>query len=299
MKISAFFFAIGQGIKNIFRNKMFSLATVATISACVFLFGVFYSVVLNFSNMVKKAQEGVAVTVFFDEGISDERIQEIGNEISTRAEVSKIVFVSEEEAWDTFKKEQLGDYVDSFGDDNPLEGDSNYEIYMNDVSMQEGLVQYIESIDGVRRVRKSAVVATMLTSINSLIGYVSMGIILILLAVSIFLISNTVAIGITVRREEIAIMKYIGATDFVVRAPFVIEGMLLGLIGASLPLVAIYYIYEKVVDYVVKRFNVLNSLLEFLPVKEIFSTLVPVALVLGVGIGFLGSFTTARKHLRV
>ncbi len=299
MRISTFFYTLGQGIKNIWRNKIFSLATVATISACVFLFGLFYAIVLNFSNIVRQAQSGVAVTVFFDEGISDDRIQEIGTEISKRAEVSKIVFVSAEEAWESFKQENLGDYVDSFGDDNPLAEDSNYEIYMNDISMQENLVTYLEGIDGVRIVRKSAIVANMLTSVNSLIGIVSLGIILILLAVSIFLISNTVALGITVRREEIGIMKLIGATDFVVRAPFVIEGMLLGLIGASLPLVAIYVIYQRTVIYLADRFKVLDSLLQFLSIHQIFSTLVPVALILGVGIGFLGSFTTARKHLRV
>ncbi len=299
MKISACFYALGQGIKNIFRNKIFSLATIATIASCVFLFGMFYSIVLNFSNIVRQAQSGVAITVFFDEGLPDSDIQVIGDEISKRAEVSKVVYVSAEEAWESFKAENLGDYVDSFGDDNPLAEDSNYEIYMNDISMQENLVTYIESLPGVRQVRKSAVVATMLTSVNSLIGYVSMGIILILLAVSIFLISNTVAIGITVRREEISIMKLIGATDFVVRAPFVIEGMILGLVGAAIPLAAIYIIYKKAIEYLVERFAVLDSLLQFLSISEIFTTLVPASLILGAGIGFLGSFVTARKHLRV
>ncbi len=299
MRISAFFYSLGQGIKNIFRNKIFSLATIATIASCVFLFGMFYSIVLNFSNIVRQAQSGVAITVFFDEGLSDEKIKAIGDEISKRAEVSKIVYVSAEEAWEAFKTENLGDYVDSFGDDNPLAEDSNYEIYMNDISMQENLVTYIESLPGVRQVRKSAVVATMLTSMNSLIGIVSMGIILILLAVSIFLISNTVAIGITVRREEIGIMKLIGATDFVVRAPFVFEGMILGIVGAAIPLAAIYIIYKRAVEYLVEKFAVLDSLLQFLSIKEIFSTLVPASLILGVGIGFLGSFATVRKHLRV
>lgn len=299
MRISAVFYSFGQGIKNIFRNKIFSLATIATIASCVFLFGMFYSMVLNFANIVRQAQTGVAITVFFDEGISDQKIQAIGEEISRRAEVSKVEYVSAEEAWESFKAENLGDYVDSFGDDNPLAEDSNYEIYMNDISMQENLVTYIESLDGVRQVRKSAVVATMLTSVNSLISYVSMGIILILLAVSIFLISNTVAIGITVRREEISIMKLIGATDFVVRAPFVIEGMILGLIGAAIPLAAIYFIYKKAIEYLVERFAVLDSLLQFLSITEIFTTLVPASLILGVGIGFLGSYITARRHLRV
>lgn len=299
MRISTFGYTLKQGIKNIFRNKIFSLATIATIGACVFLFGLFYSVVSNFQHIVKEAQAGVAVTVFFDEGISDDRIREIGDIISKRGEVSNVVFVSADEAWETFKEEQLGDYVETFGDDNPLADCASYEIYLNDVSMQEALVTYLESVVGIREVNKSTIVANTLSSMNSLISYVSIGIIAILLAVSIFLISNTVAIGITVRKEEIAIMKLIGATDFVVRSPFVIEGIILGVIGAGIPLIAIYFIYNNVVQYVVGRFAVLDSLLKFLPVRDIFSTLVPIALIMGVGIGFFGSFITARKHLKV
>lgn len=297
--INSFFYTLGQGFKNIWRNKSFSLATIATIASCVFLFGLFYSVVLNFQNVVRQAQNSVAVTVFFDYGISDSEITAIGEKIKERAEVSRIEFVSAQEAWDSFREENLGEYADTFGDDNPLEDDANYEIYLNDVSMQDSLVSFLENLSGIREVRKSAIVANMLTSVNSLVGYVSMGIIFILFAVSIFLISNTVALGITVRSEEIGIMKLIGATDFVVRAPFVFEGMLLGLIGAGLPLVAVYFLYNRTVEYVSERFEILSSILKFLPVEEIFLTLVPAALILGVGIGFLGSFTSTRKHLKV
>lgn len=299
MRISTFGYTLKQGLKNIFRNKIFSLATIATIGACVFLFGLFYAVVVNFQNIVKEAQSGIAVTVFFDDDISDERIREIGDLISLRAEVSNIIFVSADEAWERFKQDALGDYVETFGDDNPLDTSANYEIYMNDVSMQGALVTYLESIDGIREVKKSVIVANMLSSMNSLISYVSIGIIVILLAVSIFLISNTVAIGITVRKEEIAIMKLIGATDFVVRSPFVIEGIILGLVGAGIPLVAIYFVYNNVIEYVVGHFAILDSLLKFLPVQVVFSTLVPISVIMGVGIGFLGSFATVRKHLKV
>jgi len=299
MRMSTFIYTLKQGIKNIFRNKVFSLATVATIASCVFLFSLFYSVIINFQNMVMKAQAGVAVTVFFDEGISDERIQEIGRLIAQRAEVSNIEFISADEAWDSFKEEYLGEYVDTFGDDNPLEDCASYEIYLNDVSMQDSLVKYLQTIDGISKVNQSAVAATMLSSMNSLIAYVSLGIIGILFFVSIFLISNTVAIGITVRREEIYIMKLIGATDYVVRAPFVIEGMLLGLVGAALPLVAVYFVYNRVKDYVMERFEALSALLQFLSVEEVFVTLIPVALIMGVGIGLIGSYFTVRKNLRV
>jgi len=299
MKISTLAYTLKQGIKNIFRNKLFSVATIATIAACIFLFSIFYSVLINFQNMVMKAQAGVAVTVFFDEGISDARIQEIGELIGKRAEVSNIEFISAEEAWDSFKEEYLGEYVDTFGDDNPLEDCASYEIYLNDVSMQQNLVDYLESIDGISKVNQSVVAASILSNVNLLITYVSLAIIGILFAVSIFLISNTVAVGITVRKEEIAIMKLIGATDFVVRSPFVIEGIILGLVGASLPLLAVYVVYNRVISYVTVRFEALSGLLQFLTVQEVFVTLIPVALILGVGIGFIGSFMTVRKNLRV
>ena len=298
MRISTFFYTLRQGFRNLFRNKWFTLASIATISACLFLFGLFYAIITNFQHIVKTAEEGVSVTVFFDEGIDDTLIQQIGDQISKRPEVSDIHFVSAEEAWDTFKQEYLGDYADGFTE-NPLEDSANYEIYLNDVSMQPALVTYLESLDGVRLVNRSDIAATTLTGVNALIAYVSMGIIAILFAVSVFLISNTVTIGISVRKEEIKIMKYIGATDFFVRSPFVIEGMLIGLIGAAIPLGLIYVVYNVVLEYVTDRFNMLSSLLSFLAVEEIFNVLVPVSLGIGVGIGFLGSIVTVRKHLRV
>ena len=165
--------------------------------------------------------------------------------------------------------------------------------------MQGDLVTYLESVEGIRQVNKSEITANTLSGVNALIGYVSVGIIGILLAVSVFLISNTVTIGISVRKEEIAIMKYIGATDFFVRSPFVIEGILIGLLGSLLPLGIIYVIYNRVVEYVMIKFQVLTTLLNFMPVETIFQTLVPVSMALGVGIGFIGSFITVRKHLRV
>ena len=168
-----------------------------------------------------------------------------------------------------------------------------------DVSMQDALVTWLQSIPQVRKVNYSEMTANTLSGLNLLIAYVSMGIIVILLAVSIFLISNTVAIGISVRSEEINIMKYIGATDFFVRAPFVLEGMLIGLIGAAVPLGLIYSLYNYALNYIVERFLVLSGFLNFLSVDEVFHFLIPVSLGVGVGIGFLGSISTVRKHLHV
>ena len=252
--------------------------------------------------MVQKAEEGVAITVFFDEEATDAQIKKIGDELKSQEGVLKVNFVSADEAWDSFKDEYFGDakeLADGFKDDNPLSGSDNYEVYMSDVSKQKDVVSYAEKLDGVSKVNKSDVVAKTLTSVNRLIYYVSIVLIGILLAVSIFLISNTVTMGITVRREEIAIMKYIGAKDGFVRAPFIIEGLVIGLIGAVIPLVILYFVYDKAVAYVMTKFSLLNNIIEFLPVTTVYRTLLPVGLILGVGIGFIGSAFTIRKHLRV
>ena len=311
MKISTLLYTIKQGFVNIFRNKWYSLASIATISACLFLFGLFYSIVANFQNILKTAEEGVSVTVFFHSDMdnceshvdgqipSEQRLEEIGQEIAKRAEVSDVQFKSADEAWATFGPDYFGeDYAEGFPE-NPLAGEDSYEIFLSDVSMQDALVTWLQSIPQVRKVNYSEMTANTLSGLNLLIAYVSMGIIVILLAVSIFLISNTVAIGISVRSEEINIMKYIGATDFFVRAPFVLEGMLIGLIGAAVPLGLIYSLYNYALNYIVERFLVLSGFLNFLSVDEVFHFLIPVSLGVGVGIGFLGSISTVRKHLHV
>ncbi len=298
MRINTLFYTIRQGFRNLFRNKSFTLASIATISSCLFLFGLFYAVITNFQHIVRNAEQVLGVTVFFDEGLADSRIEEIGQLIAKRPEVASIHFVSADEAWDSFKADYLREYSDGFAE-NPIPNSANYQINLNDVSMQSALVTYLKSITGVREVNYSEIAATTLTGINALIAYVSIGIIAILLAVSIFLISNTVTIGISVRKEEINIMKYIGATDFFVRSPFVIEGMIIGLIGAGIPLGIIYFLYNTVMDYIVERFPALINFLNFLTVQEVFNVLTPVSLGIGVGIGFLGSIVTVRKHLRV
>ncbi|MCR5755135.1 MAG: permease-like cell division protein FtsX [Acetatifactor sp.] len=299
MKISTILYTIKQGVANIFRNKWYSLASIATIASCLFLFGLFYGILANFEHILKTAEEGVSVTVFFQEGTSDERIAAIGQDISKRVEVSEVHYHSDDEIWATFGPEYFGDnYAEGFPE-NPLEGEDNYEIFLSDVSLQDALVTWLQSIPEVRKVNYSEMTASTLSGVNLLIAYVSLGIIVILLAVSIFLISNTVAIGISVRKEEINIMKYIGATDFFVRAPFVLEGMFIGLLGAAIPLWIIKTLYQYALSYIVERFAILSGFLNFLTVEEIFGFLTPVCLLVGAGIGFLGSIATVRKHLHV
>lgn len=317
MRISTFGYVGKQGVKNIWRNKMFSLASIATMSACIFLFGLFFSILVNFQYIIKSAEEGVAITVFFNDDATEEQKREIGEQLESRDDVSEVKYVSADDAWAEFQKEYFGDnpeLAEGFKDDNPLAGSDNYEVYMKTVkgdnkdliakskslsATQQDLVKFAQSLDGVRQVNKSDVVANTLSSVNMLVAYVSIAIIAILLGVSIFLISNTVTTGITVRKEEIAIMKYIGAKDFVVRSPFVIEGLIIGLFGAVIPLALLYFLYDKAVVYIMEKFSILKNIITFLPVGNVYIYLLPIGLAMGIGIGFLGSYFTVRKHLRV
>ena len=281
---------------------MYSMASIATMAACIFMFGIFFCLVENVNYIVKIAESGVAITAFFDEGMKESEILEIGERIESRSEVSEMVYVSAEEAWEEYKEVYFSEnpqLAEGFADDNPLANSAHFEIYVSDVELQDELVTYIESIDGVRKINQSEDIAKILSNFNVLVGYASVAIIGLLLAVSIFLISNTITIGINSRREEIGIMKLIGATNTFVRTPFLIEGIVIGLIGAILPMVTLFFGYRELVTYVMGEFNLLTGVLQFLPAENLFVTLIPVALLLSVGIGFLGSFFTTRKHLRI
>lgn len=299
MRIKTLKYTFKEGFKGLFRNKWYTLASVATISACLFLLGTFVAIMMNFQYIVENVQKGVAVTTFFVEGTTEEEILELQSRLEGRTEVERIVYVSAEQAWADFVEDMnMGEYMDGFPE-NPLTKSANLEIYINDTSKQADLVTYLESIPMIRRINKSDLAAATLTGMDSLVGVASVGIIGILFLVSVFLISNTVTMGISVRKEEINIMKYIGATDFFVRFPFIIQGILIGIIGAGLPLALIYILYNQIVKAIMEYFPSLSTLLGFLDVSSVFVYLVPLCLAIGVGIGFVGSYFTCKKHLRV
>lgn len=300
MRIRTLLYSFREGFKGIHRNRMFSLASVGTIAACLFIFGLFFFLISNFENMMKSAEAGVGITVFFEEGISDGEKKEIGNKISSRKEVRDVIYISADEAWERYKKTSLKpELIETFGNDNPLEGSDSYTVYVKEIEKQTEIVNYIETIEGVRKVNSNGSTASGFSAINSLVGVISLTIIGLLLAVAVFLISTTVAMGISVRKEEIFIMRMVGATDLFISAPFVIEGIVIGLIGSAIPLIALYFIYERAVEVLSERFNTLVNVLVFIETKKEFMILTPLSLAIGIGIGFVGSFFTVRRHIDV
>ncbi len=290
--------AIGGGFGHLFRNKWYSLASILTVSVCLFLFGMFYTILMDLQETVRSAQGDVSVIVFFEGGTEEEEILALKGNLEKRTEVARVEYISAEDAWADFSESYLGDGGESFNS-NPLKDSANLRIYMEDVGQQKDLVAYIENQTIVRSVKYSDAAAEGLFGVASLLTLSSTIIIVILLAVSAFLISMTITVGIASRKEEIEILKYIGASDFFVRGPYVVEGLLIGLVGAAIPLGIVWLVYDRAILYIGQHFTLVYSLMRFLPAETIFQTLVPVSLGLGMGIGLLGSILTVRKHLKV
>ena len=254
--------------------------------------------------MVTAAESSMGITVFFDETLSEGEIQKIGEQINRekKAQIKEMEYISSEQAWESFKKEYFGEnaaLAEGFSDDNPLAGSASYEIYLYDIAEQGPIVRYLEQIPGVRKVNYSNNAAAGLSSFNKILALLFGTIILMLLAVAVFLISNTISVAAAFRKNENQIMRLIGATNFMIRAPFVFEGVILGLIGAGIPLAAMYFIYRQTVSYVIERFQLLSGIIQFLPVGSIYPTMAAISLALGGGLGFIVSFVTIRRHLKV
>ena len=297
--IRTFFYCLKQGLRSIFHNGMFSLASIGTIAASLFILGLFFFVTANVRYVVKEAEQNVGVTVLFEEDCPQEKIDKIEEALWQRVEVAEVTFISAETAWENYKKDHLNEELAAtFGEDNPLEDSACFKVFLNDVSMQDVLIRHIEGLDGVRRVNALEGVAESMEGISRMVTLISVAIILILIAVAVFLIRMTVSIGISVRKEEISIMNIIGATDFFVRFPFVVEGIVLGLCGALVPLGILKLIYGKVIDYLSGEFQSVFHKMSFLSERQVFATLIPLLLGIGVLIGWFGSTSSTRKQLR-
>ena len=292
-------YCIKQGIYGAWKNRVYSLASAGTITACLLLLGVFYFVMANFNYMVESAESMVGITVFFDDGTTEERILEIKDILKQRIEVADIVYISAEEAWETYKKESLTEELAAtFGSDNPLANSASLEVHLSDVTMQEVLVRYTQSLDDVRIVNHSKSIADSFSGVKTLVWVISVGLIVILAGVAVFLIRTTISTGISVRREEISIMSMIGATDFFIQAPFVVEGVVIGGLGSILPIGILYFFYGEVIGTLREQFESIFQSIKFIERNTIMKEFIPLALGFSLGIGLVASYITATRQIR-
>ena len=255
-----FLYGIKEGTRNIFRNKMFSLASLGTIIACVFLLGTFLSVALNVRSTMQQMEQSVGISVFFEPGISAERKDQIGEEIKKKEDIATMRYVSAEEAWESYKKDVFQgneELLEGFEGNNPLKESDSYEITLKEVKSYKQVVSHLETIDGVRKVRYSEGAAEGMTKINTM-----------------------------------------GTYGFI-KAPFRAEGMIIGILGSLIPTAIIFAGYEGIINWMNDKFHVVTVFMKFVPIQQIMLYLLPLALLVGIVIGLLGSSITIRKYLKV
>jgi len=302
MRIRTFIYLVHQGVVNLFKNRLMSVAAITTISACIFVIGIFYTVGMNIEYMLDAVETNMGMTVFFNKGIQEEEILEIKQLLEVRQDVYEVLYVSPEMAWEKFKSEYFQgkeEELAGFELDNPLKDSASLAIRLADLDGQKALSAYIQSLPAVRYIRQSEGVIEIMQSMNELIKYASLTLVIILLIISMFLIANIIRVGISTRREEIEIMKFIGAKDSFIKGPFVIEGGMIGLIGTCIPLGVIRYFYPEVTKIITEKFTLLSAYLQFMDIHIIYKTLVPVAVLVGILIGVIGSRITLHKYLKV
>ncbi|MEQ6361888.1 cell division transport system permease protein [Thermoanaerobacter thermohydrosulfuricus] len=284
-----------EGFSNLARNRLMTIASITSVMAAMLILGLFLVIILNVNSLTNQVESQLELKAFLKDNISEQEVSQIGNEIKTIPGVTSVVFESKEEALQKFKQ-QLGDksyLAEGLEKDNPLP--QSYIIKVKDAGLMKDISNEIKQINGVDKVSYGQDVVDKLLGIIKIIRIVGLSIILILFIISIVIISNTIKLGVFARRREINIMKYIGATDWFIRWPFLIEGVVLGLVGALLSVALLVLIYGYVLDIINNKLIVF----QLLPLEKIVGDILVYFSLIGAIIGALGSGLSIKRFLNV
>ncbi len=293
MNFSTFWYLIREGFKNVWSNRMMSLASACVLISCLVLTGSALMLTINVSTIVESVGDSNVTTVYLEDDISELEAVYIGKSLTKIDNVTEANFYPKDEAIIAYK-DVLGEevFANMSGDDNPLP--HAYHIVMSDLSLYDQTVNEIKKVDGVDSVDSRKDVADKLTSLNTLITTMSFWIILALAIISLFIISNTIRMTMFSHRFEISIMKSVGATNSFVRIPFVIEGVIIGLISAVVSVGLLTVLYDRVL-VAVESILPLNG---YVPFADVVWYIVAAFVGAGVIVGALGSLLSIRKYLK-
>lgn len=296
MKIRGIRYFFSEAFKNIFSNGWMTLASIFTVMASLLVLGVFMVLSINLTSMAGDLEGNYQIVAIVDETVTDEGLITIGKQLKATPNVESAILNTNEERLASLKDRmgENGELLDRYQDDNPLR--DMYLITLTDLSKSQETVDQMDDIAGIVKIQQNEDSINKLVSIANYIRNFSLWIIIALAIVSIFIISNTIKLTVYTRRKEINIMKFVGATDWFIRWPFIIEGIAIGIIGAGASIAVIMAGYGAIV-------NVVNSLnimfLTVRPLNELTGVIVGSSLGLGAILGGLGSLISVRKHLNV
>ena len=293
MRMSRFFFLLGQGIKNIFTHGFMSFASVAVITACLFIMGCFSLITLNIDNMIAEMQSQNRVIAYVDEELSEEQARALESKVSKVKNIETCEFVTREEAMTSFESDYDADLFENI-DASVFR--HRYVISLADLSLMQETKSDLESIDGIADVRAHLDYAEKFVTLRNIVSIVSVILVVTLIVVSLFIMTNTIKLATFTRREEIAIMRMVGATNGFIRLPFVVEGLVLGALGGAVAygLVALVYhlATQKLLAAMAFGFVVL------VPFSTVALPLLGVFLGVGVLVGVLGGVSAIRNYLK-
>ncbi len=302
MKIDTIFYLIGQGFQNILKNRLISIAAITTIGISIFIVAIFSSISLNIDYILENAENKMGITVFFNEDTGETRVLEIKKVLENRTDVYDVEYISAEQAWSNFRQSYFKDreeYLAGYEGENPLVGSESLVVYFEDIDTSSTLVEYISSLPDVRKVEQDQYFVSLMDELKRFVSIFSLILTGLLLLMSLFLISNTIKLGISTRQKEIQIMKYIGATDSFIRGPFIIEGIIIGLLGTILPIALLVVFYTETTVAITTRFVFMSDVLVFMPIGQLLFRIMPLVLIISIIIGFLGSILTVNRYLKV
>ncbi|HHW68480.1 permease-like cell division protein FtsX [Defluviitalea raffinosedens] len=299
MKIRTMKYFVGQGFRGIWRNRLMSLASIGTIASCLMIVGIFYCIAVNVDYILETLEETAGITVFCtDEEVSEDKIRDLEERIRKIDHIDEVVYISPEEALNKEKEEwgEYGSLLDGLENDNPLP--PSFEITLDDIRYQKEVVAELNQLSGIE-IRYLEEETKILIGFNNMIRLISLVLILVLGFIGVMLMDNTIRLTVYIRKNEINIMKYIGATNWFIRWPFVIEGIIIGIIGSVLPLVLIWFSYNFITELIYEKNTFIRNVLVFRTPGEIFNVLTPISLIIGIGIGVIGSTISIRRYLKV
>ncbi len=299
MKYNILTYLIGEGFANVFKNKKQAATSFGTMCVIMIFFGICFIVVGNFNHFIKQVESQQGIQAYIVNDATDEETKEIGQKIQELDGVNTIEFISKEQALGQMK-EKLGEksyLLDGYEQNNVFP--ASYIITVTDLTKIDNVINEVKQMEQIKKVTSSNETISTLVKIAKGVKLGSYVIITVLVAVSVFIISNIIKLTVYARRKEISIMKYVGATNGFIRWPFAVEGIIIGLISGAISLgiiATLYLLIAQNVNFISFLSKIGLSLLEF---SEMFNLILIVYLVLGVGIGILGSTLSMRKYLKV
>ena len=290
-------YLIKEGFRSVKINKLMTVASMGVLICCMLLMGCSVLVSSNTTNLLSKIEEQNVIMVFMDDDATKEMTDSAQAQIEKLENVKEVVFISKDEAWNNQLKEMNAsqrEFFENYADQSPLP--DTLKVVVSDMNSFDGIVKNIKKMDNIQNIRENSQLAQKLAKVRQAVNIVCIAVVGLLFAVSIFIISNTVRISMFSRKLEISIMKSVGATDGFVRTPFIVEGMVIGILSAGLAELMVWGIYELAIKELSSMIGLFNT--GFVEFSELWWILLIAFVILGVATGVGGSFVSMNKYLK-